>query len=666
MSFSVLFSHPVISCFMIGFFLFFLFNFFRARFHEGVNHRASNVLRFAPSVMTSLGLLGTFWSLIMSLGVLSSGVTNEINMSKISEFMTQLEKVFYFSVMGIGSAIFFMFLNLWVGYKNSKEEREEKVGIMETTHELNLSNNEELQKQSTHLKSLDGNILQLNGSMRDIGNAFDVSILGSVISREISKVLLPPLQNMEQALKESKADTISEMVGQLKNDILVPIKQEIAKTTQTTDLMVQELKSNQEVSRQMMTQLGNTTTQMNAFVNNMQVLVETMVDTVADLKVFQENQNDTLMQFNRNLSVNLDKIKPAIEQGMEKAQEALQDTIGRAGIDMKNVLSVATDNMKTTIENATEGMSNVQTALKGIVSDIGEKQEEQAVSLQKFNDALSVNLDKIKPAIEQGMEKAQDNMVEAIKATTQAMNNAMTSVINDISNKVVNELSGTLMTFNTQMDGHLNRMNTELEATGNRSKELIDSSAVALKKTMGEIDKTLSDLSKNLQDELTAFRNEYQTNLTDFFGKQNEALEKTLGVQRERLQLTADQLGEQFEHMSKTQKEINIKSQELLDNMDTVYNPLLNKMTTVSQNLKDGQKQMAKELNSTVENMHTVNQTLGQMGDELITQFSSAFDLLNKEYINQFNQSNAMLEKSMNQLTTASAALLTSIQANTN
>lgn len=564
---------------MIGFFLFFLFNFFRARFHEGVNHRASNVLRFAPSVMTSLGLLGTFWSLIMSLGVLSSGVANEINMSKISEFMTQLEKVFYFSVMGIGSAIFFMFLNLLVSYKNSRDEREEKVDIMETTHELNLSNNEELQKQSAHLKSLDGNILQLNGSMRGIGNVFDVNVLGSVISREISKALLPPLQNMEQALKESKADTISEMVGQLKNDILVPIKQEIAKTTQTTDLMVQELKSNQEVSRQIMTQLSNTTTQMNTFVNNMQALVKTMVDTVADLKVFQENQNDTLMQFNRNLSINLSGIQPAIEQGMTTAK---------------------------------------------------------------------------------------DNMVEAIKATTQAMNNAMTSVINDISNKVVNELSGTLTTFNTQMDGHLNRMNTELEATGNRSKELIDSSAVALKKTMGEIDKTLSDLSKNLQDELTAFRNEYQTSLTDFFGKQNEALEKTLGVQRERLQLTADQLGEQFEHMSKTQKEINIKSQTLLANMDAVYNPLLNKMTTVSQNLKDGQKQMAKELNSTVENMHTVNQVLGQMGNELLTQFSSAFDLLNKEYINQFNQSNAMLEKSMNQFTTASAALLTSIQANTN
>ena len=73
------------------------------------NHASSSVFRFAPSVMTALGLLGTFYGLTESLGDLS--ISNADNISSIEPFINSLKPVFSFSIIGIGSAIIFMLTN---------------------------------------------------------------------------------------------------------------------------------------------------------------------------------------------------------------------------------------------------------------------------------------------------------------------------------------------------------------------------------------------------------------------------------------------------------------------------------------------------------------------------------------------------------------------------
>lgn len=141
-----------------------------------------------------------------------------------------------------------------------------------------------------------------------------------------------------------------------------------------------------------------------------------------------------------------------------------------------------------------------------------------------------------------------------------------------------------------------------------------------------------------------------------------EALEKTLGVQNERLQQTADQLGEQFDNMKTTQEDINKKYQNVLDKMPKVYEPLLNQMITVSANIKQGQHEMVKDLQEMREYTQEINQALFDLGKNMPQEFGKAFELLNQTYIDKFNTSNQMLEKSMKEFTTAAAALITTSQ----
>lgn len=72
-----------------------------------MKHRSAvhNAMRFAPSIMTALGLLGTFWGLTTALNDFG------IEQNQIQNFMRQLKGIFVFSLLGIGSALFFMAIN---------------------------------------------------------------------------------------------------------------------------------------------------------------------------------------------------------------------------------------------------------------------------------------------------------------------------------------------------------------------------------------------------------------------------------------------------------------------------------------------------------------------------------------------------------------------------
>lgn len=574
MDFMTLFElHPVIFGVMIFFVVVFLISFVKAFFSEE-NHRSSSILRFAPSVMTSLGLLGTFWSLISSLGMLGGGIGDggQIDMDSIASFMTGLEKVFYFSVMGIGSAIFFMGCNLMVTQKNSRKARDEKVEIVNYQYELNESSNQELKNQSEYLSLVKRDIGALTQTMSNMQSGYDANMLGKVISGEIERVLTPPLNQMVSALQKSHGDNIKNLLIQLTQEVLVPIKNEIAKTTQSTNEVVKSLNANQEM--------------------------------------------------NKNLTI------------------ALSQTIGK---------------MSDFVSGTTQLMSSMEQAVK----DMKQVQQDQKALLEKFNQELKANLETIKPAIIEGMDSAKKDLTQAIELTTSKMNTAMTGVIDGIAIKVVDNLGGVLTDFNEKMDTHLERMNTGLETTGKHVQGLLDTSTESLKSTLGEIDATLAQSSQKLQKELQAFRDEYQVSLTEFFTKQNEALEKTLGVQNERLQSTSEKLENSFDEFIKHQQEINKTSNDLIQKQGNIYEPLLSQMAVVAGNLNKGQTQMVKELRDMQEHTHAINEALKDVGHELPKKFGDAFAKLNEQYIDRFNTSNEMLQKSMHEFTVASAALLT-------
>ena len=583
------------------------------------NARSASILKFAPSIMTALGLFGTFAGLTLALSELDIS-----NTETVTKFVSELKPVFSFSILGIGSSIFFIVANFYISALNNYriqdrklknqeniEERQEIIDeynnqtithLNQHSHFLNQAVNEIKNQNSLFVKNersvaqlleiiatdnrkqtnlldnqantfgaLHTSISQMTGAIANMETGYDMDKLGDVIAVKMSDLLLEPLNDIKTALENNNNDTIRTLLQDLKTEVLTPIKDEIQRTTTSTNRVVSAVQESQQTNKQLIAKLGEVTGQMTTFVT----------------------QTDTLVQ-----------------------------------------------------------------AMKTSVSDMQGIQQSQATTLNQFNIDLQTNLDKIQPAIEGGMETATKSMTQAIEKTTDKMNDAMQGVITDISDNVVGELSRILTNFNDNMDSHLNRMNTELEETGKRASGLINDSAKALETTMGEIDGTLQGLSEQLQQELKAFREQYDTSLTDFFDKQNEQLEKTLGVQSKALQDTADQLKGQFEKMETAQKDLNKQMNDLIERANSIYNPLLNQMTTIATNLNGGNQQIIRELRQTAEYNEKINNALKELGETMPQEFAKAFGSLNDAYVKKFTEGNEALHKTMQEMITSAAVLL--------
>lgn len=685
--------NPYILLLILIAFVFFLIN--AALAINKKSNRASSILKFAPSVLTSLGLLGTFLALTNSLISLGLNDSGNISNTSLSIFIKSLESVFSFSILGIGSAILFMVINFLIlasrnGYlTKQKENNRRNIENRQTKiDELNKSTLQELKNQNYHLQSLatistkadyqNNHLQQINHSIKSqlhlqshqndnqqevinslndsiekmtlaisrIKDGYDMDKLGDVISHKIGELLTKPLSDMTQALEKNNSDVIHQLLADLREDILIPIKDEIETTNKITNKVVDAVNASQDINKSLIEKLSDISGDMDSFVTNTGILVGSMSSTVNTMEDLQRNLNETLITFNNELKVNLDSIKPAIEEGMNTAKKGMTTSI-----------NVVTEIMSQTLETGIKEISNT-------VSKMETLQTNQDKSLENFNNGLKNNLESIKPAIEEGMNTAKEGMVNAIEKVTENMNTAMAGVITRISDDVVDVLGKVLVTFNDNMNEHLTRMNNELQATGQRSSDLIDQSAVALKETLGTIDKTLAESSTKLQVELEAFRQTYQMSLNDFFLQQNNVLEQTLGVQNERLQATANQLGAQFKTMAEAQKELNNDTQETIKKSKTIYEPLLNQMSSIARELNQGHNSLARDLRDVFEHSESINAALEDLGSKLPKAFSEAFEKLNDTYVERFNDSNKVLQNIMQEMISASAVLLTTSKNN--
>ena len=749
---------------------------------SAVHNAMHNAMRFAPSIMTTLGLLGTFWGL-------TEALTN-FGIEQIENFMKQLEGIFVFSLFGIGSALGFMLINTLINsfqssknrqlYQRRKDEETNyrsnlqennrqvvgnltqqtkfadiqqenavkqsdylyKIGnlllknrqddgnnqqanfdtlkeqnsllknianknneqirlqsqlptnientnhilsqlvaknekINQDTHVLFTENNrmladildnhhQQLTKQLEFNQVIDKHLEDLATSFQGLKGNFDTNKLGEAIGQYINAALIEPLGKISEPLERMLAlmendnnDKIKQLIEELKNEVLVPIKKEIKTTNSSVLLVTAAVKQSDETNGKMIDALVDTT-------NVMKLVTDKTEQVVTRMETLQKDQKTHLEKFNDDLQNNLGKIKPAIEDGMKNAENALTGAI-----------NAASDNMNKTL-TTTQGY--IQTVAEGIndtVNTMGTIQKDQKVALDEFNSKLKDNLGTIKPAITDSMKVAEVALTGAIALAMKEMNstlkdtqNAMSEIIGQMSKDVLTRIENVLNSFNTGMDTHLNRMNTELEQTGNRASNLMTQTADNLERSLGDIHKTIHDSSNVLQKELQEFREQYQLNLNDFFDKQNKALELTLGEQNKALQTTANELNTQFTNMTTAQQDLLVTQQALNNDLnriktefDQVYSGLLIKMTTLADTLSKNENRYLKSLGDTNKEMQEINKALMDMGHQLPKEFATAFEKLNEAYETRFNELNEKSHTFMGQIVAATGALIQTVTA---
>lgn len=618
---------------MGGLMLFFLIVY--ALGFKGKSFRFLAVHRVAPSVMTALGLLGTFIGLTLAFGNLPNnfGADPQTAAKGLESIVSKLKDVFQYSLWGIFSAIVFMLLSSLLNDKQRKkakeiQEKQRSSAInnaalyQETQSTLTKVIADELKSQSPNLVKTNNQLSILNDRMIDqadildnasttlklaadglsvLGQGFDTKEIAKAVSEGVVTSMTPIFERIEASLAKNSGELIQQALIQMREEVLLPLADAVQRTNTNTECLVNAVTI--------------ATTSMTQSAEKMTALTEKIGVTVSQMEVFQLKLLSDMQQsqvqlagilsgFNISLNQSISQIQPAIEQGM-------------------NTASVA---MTTQINHATTNMSE---SVRAVMAESSQQTRQTlALIFQQFGDS-QLNLQKLFEAFSQGIEQQLSSMVSLI------------------------------------------------QTTGQQAQQLMQNAATNLECTLGDIDTKLLNTQKELEVALERFRKEYSLRLEEFFNEQNSQLEQTIGAQRQGLVRVVDQINVAFEQATAQQEQTN---QGIAHNLQDVLNVqtmitrlqgaitgaeagVLTKVELIALGLAEATQHFEHSLSGSAKELQRVNSALNELGNQLPSSFTLAFEVLNKQYTHAFTDMDEGISKVAGRLQVATSTLATAMAA---
>lgn len=515
-------SLPVLTLVMIGAGAFFGFCFLLAfRWYP-----PAVILRFAPSIMTSLGLLGTFLELTESLKKL-----NLTNTGTIDNFVSQLQDVFQYSIMGIGSAIFFMLANFIINSirlsksKNEKEklieEQKERSDEIRKINKENNSNIKNINKNSDEIKNnntenfkyikalaqyaqaqyklqekvfspLGDSITKMSQAIDGMQKGYDTELLSKSIADEIAKQLKEPLNDLSKSINNNNGDTIRLLLSELKDEVLTPIKNEIRATTNTTNQVIKAVQDSQETNKQLIEKLGETATQMQSFVSQTDILVKSMSDTVNQMEQIQKDAQTKMVgainlateAMNGAIKLSIDDLGDKVVKGLDTVLGDFNDNMDKHLDSMNTQLKQTGNNAKTLIDTSAnrlkETMGEIDDTLKNLSQELQKELEEfrkeYDSSLTKFFEQQNEQLQNTIGVHSEAIKTSAENFKEQFDKMTKAhgdLNQKTKSVFEPLLAQMVtisgnvNQSQTTVIRDLTKTIEYGDKINIGLEKLGN-------------------------------------------------------------------------------------------------------------------------------------------------------------------------------------------------------
>lgn len=612
--------------------------------------------QYAPTILTTAGLLGTFVGLTMGLQGIQLNDGN-IDVQSFAGLMEKLKAVFVYALSGVASSLLFMLLNTFVLKAQNQKHLLERQDLQAKAKRHNQDlleiqrgqENALLQLNSLQKKQLENQqLMQQDIAKLQFDN--DNTQLAQLISQGVVQGLTPLLFEIKTAVADQGTEAIKKVLEDLKTEILLPMNGALNQTnialentTQAVKDTVKAIEASQQHNEKLITVVGEAAVNMQAASREMHSLVTKIGETVQHMDDIQNEQKQSLDAFNKELKTNLSSIEPAIQNGLNHAKEALETAIGGASVLMSNSINSASEKMQENIQFASNEMV---TNIRSVLNDAGTE---------------------LKGAVSQ----ATTELNTSVKAIIQEQNKSIQDVFTkfDYAQTKLNEI---LTTFSVDMNGHLDRMATELAAVGHNAENMINSASENLKNTLGDIEQKLLNTSSVLEKSLEKFRIQYQESLTiylnqqtenlnGFLDRQNEQLEQTIGEQREGLVEVTNSLTEQFKFMDEKQRIVNEETKGLISRIDGVQSTILPKIQSIAQELSVGEAKLSQKLDQSAKHLTDVTDALGQLGQDLPEEFANAFKQLDSQYQRAFTDLDHGLKDAVNRLGSTVAALAAAI-----
>ena len=429
--------------------------------------------RFLTTVLTSIGVLGTFLGIVIGLEDVSTKTTGNLSatFSAVTSLLGGMEVAFITSMVGMSSSILLL---SFINYNDRKKQDAYKILSdlffnsfrLETIGDYlsNLSpdgQNELLEKQleiaEKSSKASDA-LLEMGQAMTKSAANFDANKIGEHISTALDNIfrteMVPVFKDISKELtelREIKQDNGEKIIEVIKTEIIIPLTDEIINTNKMVARSAESLDRLNE-------EFGGITLKLAEAVSTIQTFQQ---DTMEQLQNFAGQLKDILSSFQEDTKGVLEGVSQSITSAVEQSIQGLTEQ---------------REHFKSNAEDAAKTFRDIRTELEKAL-------EMQATVQTKLLENTTARYTAI-------MEKSQEAF------------DSQSNILNDVGQNAV---------------------------------KVMDSSRENMEKTLGNVEGSLLATKDLVETELETFRQNYQTALQQFFTEQNNLLENTLGSQRDGL-----------------------------------------------------------------------------------------------------------------------------------
>lgn len=546
-------------------------------------------IRYFTTVLTSLGVLGTFIGIMVGLDGIDAKLEGDTaqTFGAVKDLLGGMSTAFITSIVGLLSSLMLLIvLSVCDKFKCHwhrklhaaflQHYRVESLGDYlsalsgEGQQEL-LEKQLEVARKSEQASDA---LLEMGRSLQKSADNFDADKIGQHISSSLDSIfrteMVPVFKEISDelsALRAIKQDNGEAIINAIKEEIVKPLTTEIHNTAQM---------------------VGQAAESINRLNDDLGGISAKLGESVATIQHFQQETMTQLQNFAGELRT--------ILTGFQT--------------DTKGILEGVADSIKSAVDQSITGMAAQRDAFKASASE----------AAQTFKD------------IKTELISALDHQTDLQKG-----------LLDQTAERFDGVIKNSITAFEKQSD--------VLRDVGEHAAKLMDSSKDSLQLTLSNIEQSLLHTKQVVEEELSVFRTNYQASLTDFFNQQNNLLEQTLGSQRDGLAKVVQECNTVFVEEYQRRKELSDKLGTNLAEMNQAVDLVSNLVQSVR--MLDAAyvntiEQAASSINRQIAGFEKQQQNTQQV----LTQFMQQVPEALNSYFNKANDSHVKFFTGMDEAAT--------------
>lgn len=482
---------------------------------KGINQSFVN---YAPTLLTSLGILGTFLGIV--LGLLEFNTTNVEG--SIVKLLDGLKVAFITSVIGILGSILIKFLinaNI-ITPKIIEEQKEQDIDISDLYNIMNMQNenliklqnvlsdnqessiigqmklmrsditdnnkknNEQLLILSQHLNT----IVELGNYQKESFNGFQFNLwnklqdFADMLSKSATEQVIEALNNVIKDFNEKLTEQFGENFKQLNNAVI-----KLVDWQENYKNQLEQMKNQFDLSVDSMSDMEKSIEQISTH-------SKSIPESMSNLEIVINTNQNQVEELNRHLEVFKDmrdkavEAVPAIKEQVEKTLEGFSNASNEI---MTNIAS-STDKISITLVQNAENFADNVSKTNGALIDSSDTLKSSSTEIREQLDATILDLNKhVRIMIEDLSSNSKD-----ISTNFKAVGESLEKELTKTNNK-----------FNSMLDDSTNKLQVSIENLSNEqlkhTKKVLDGLDSTIKDILTDTGNSVSNQVK-LMDEIAA------------------------------------------------------------------------------------------------------------------------------------------------------------------